>query len=190
MSSFRNDRHRGPQKKRQSGFTLVEVMTGLVVMGCVSVIMVPRLVNPQSEAMVVRCAADMLAIETDIENWSMQTRLNLPVAMYRANPAQFRHVKGIYYLVDGDPNSGHGNDIDECDEENPGVSGAKRDCYDIDWVLLCEHDHGGTDSFLFMTNDGVPTLYLEGWAPHFIYGIPTTNVDPGYRRYIKLQYKG
>ena len=164
-------------------------MTGLVVIGCLSVIMVPRLVNPQSEAWVVRCAADMLAIETDIENWSMQTRLNLPVAMYRANPDQFRHAKGIYYLVDGDPNSGHGNDIDLCDEENPGASGEKRDCLDIQWVLLCDHNHGGTDSFLFMTDGGVPTLYKEGWKPHFIDGIPTTNVDPDYRRYIKFQYK-
>ena len=171
------------------GFTLVEVMTGLVVMGCLSVIMVPRLVNPQSEARVVGCAADMITIGTDIENWSMQTRVDLPVAMYRANPGQFRHVNGIYYLVDGDPNCGHGNDIDQCDEENPGVSGEKRECDDIRWVLLCTHDHGGTDSFLYMTNDGVPTLYLEGWDPHFIDGIPTTNVDPGYRQYIKFQYK-
>ena len=59
-----------------------------------------------------------------------------------------------YYLTDGDPNSGHGNDLDGVDEENPGKSDP--DKKDIKYVILCQHDHGDLADFVYLTDEEPP----------------------------------
>ena len=47
-----------------------------------------------------------------------------------------------HYLVNNsDPNAGHGNDLDNCDEENPGNSMENRECLEIDYIIICDHYH-------------------------------------------------
>ena len=43
-----------------------------------------------------------------------------------------------YFPNNVDFNRGHGNDLDICDEENPGNSGSNRDCNTDASVCACE----------------------------------------------------
>ena len=76
-----------------------------------------------------------------------------------------------YYLVDNDdPNNGHGNDLDQFDEGNPGNS--PRQQKDIHFVVLCQHDHGSLGWYVYLEDEGRPQ-------------IATAQNNPKYHRFIK-----
>ena len=82
-----------------------------------------------------------------------------------------------YYLIDGDPNKGHGNDLDGIDEENPGKSYLNLEKVDIRFVVLCQHDHGNLANYVYVTDVGPPQIV-------------TADNDPGYENFIKWEYGG
>lgn len=178
--------------KSERGFSLVEIIVAVFIIGVLALVLVPKLLNPKDDATVVACAANQRAIATDLEGYWEQARRYPSVEEYRQAPNNLlRKLDGIYYLVDGDPNSGHGNDIDQCDEDNPGKSGAKRDCLDIRWVLVCNHNHGEAAAFVYTTDQGVPTMVLEGREPPpGSISLQFANESPAdYQRFINLQWK-
>jgi hypothetical protein len=69
--------------------------------------------------------------------------------------------RGYWYALDNDdPNKGHGNDLDGYDEQNPGK--APRTDRNIYFVLVCEHDHGSLADYVWLEDDGSPTIQMPG----------------------------
>jgi hypothetical protein len=77
-----------------------------------------------------------------------------------------------WYMTDGDPNNGHGNDLDGIDEDNPGKSGENQDARDIQFVVICQHDHGSLGWYVYVEDQDWPM-------------IATAKDNPGYHRFIK-----
>jgi hypothetical protein len=78
---------------------------------------------------------------------------------------------------DGDPNKGHGNDLDGIDEENPGNSGDKRKKKDIKFVVLCQHNHKHLADYVYLVDNEPPVIVKDG-------------NDPGYERFVKWEFGG
>jgi hypothetical protein len=83
-----------------------------------------------------------------------------------------------YYLLDGDANRGHGNDLDGIDEENPGRSNPEGE--DIKFVVMCQHDHKWLGEYVYLVDDMPPNIV----------GGETGVADPGYARFIKWEFGG
>jgi prepilin-type N-terminal cleavage/methylation domain-containing protein len=180
--------------RMQRGFSLVEILAGMLIIAMIALVAVSTFGNMGHEARLARCCANIYTMATAVDYLRTSTPGMQPPSIQMYN---FYHPKisptfdGIYYIPDGDPNAGHGNDIDFCDEDNPG-QGMKRDCVDIDYVIVCDHDHGDLAAFVYLENDGVPTLAMNPGqvdAP-YIKDFPYDDSPPDYSRFIKLAYKG
>ena len=147
-----NTQHRFSQR----GFTLVEVLIVLAILGLL-VVFADAMLTPNEEAKMIACAANAQAMRTLVE----QTRnATLP---YTPTWEQVQFVAGnkwdphYHYIPNNyDANSGHGNDLDFCDEDNPAAQkfGYKHTvCYDIDYVIVCDHDHGGLAKYVAVLDD-------------------------------------
>jgi hypothetical protein len=97
-----------------------------------------------------------------------------------------KNFKEYWYIPNNaDSNSGHGNDLDGCDEENPGASLPGRECIPMKFVIVCGHLSHGNESdakYLFILDEMPPFivpyqeyrhLYLQDakWWP---------KADPGW----------
>jgi prepilin-type N-terminal cleavage/methylation domain-containing protein len=135
------------------GFSLVEILVALAIIGLVAAL-ATSIMNPTEEADMIACAANAQAMRTLVE----QTRnATFPLT---PNWEQVKFVAGngwdshYHYIPNNhDKNSGHGNDLDICDEENPGNSGTNRDCLDIDFIIVCDHDHGSMAKYVAVLDD-------------------------------------
>jgi len=58
-------------KTKHSGFTLIEVMVVVVILGILASIIVPRIVSRPDEAKVVKAKQDILAIESALELYKL-----------------------------------------------------------------------------------------------------------------------
>jgi prepilin-type N-terminal cleavage/methylation domain-containing protein len=138
---------------KHRGFTLVEVLIVVAVIGLLTAAAAQAL-NPHKESKFIVCTADAQAMRTIVEQTYVQTYPHVPsweqvqwVAGTRWNP-HYHYVPNNY-----DANKGHGNDLDLCDEENPGKSGEKRDCLDINFIIVCDHDHGEMARYIAVLGD-------------------------------------
>ena len=111
----------------------------------------------------------VLAGAADAQNAGSPFELRL-----RAVDEYFNRVPGIASGLQR-PNSGHGNDLDGVDEENPGKSDP--DKKDIKFVVFCEHDHKHLCKYVYAVDEEPPQLASEG-------------NDPGYTAFIKWEYGG
>ncbi len=159
----------------QRGLSLIEVLIVVVIISVLAGIVVPAFLDQREKAKLVRCMADLRSIQATVWNWTPDS-LILPDAKTFWDEAYGGDRPGPFmYLVDGDPNKGHGNDIDGFDEENPGKSDP--DTVDIQFVILCQHDHGDLADYVYVTETGPPK-------------IANADNDPGYERFIKWEFGG
>jgi type II secretory pathway pseudopilin PulG len=177
--------------KNNQGFSVLEAVIAVMVIGLIITILIPRFVGVNQAATTVKCAANLLAFAEQIE------------IIWLENPAPSQEelkAKGIgwpdgrfrdyWYIPNNiDANSGHGNDLDGCDEENPGVSSKNRDCIPMKFVIVCKHTSHGNESdakYLFITDMYPPMIvpyeehrhtYLQDakWWP---------KADPGFDQWI------
>ncbi len=127
------------------GFTLVEILIGVALIALIAGIAVKAL-NPTPEARVIACLADLEAHHTLVEQAAEQTYPREPTWEEVKQIAGNRWKDHYHYVPNNsDPNSGHGNDIDICDEENPGASGENRSCLNLRYFIICDHDHYAAD---------------------------------------------
>jgi len=158
------------------GFTIVEILIALVIIALLSAIVVPAFINQREKAKLARCMADLRGIQASVWNWTPDGMI-FPDAQDFWDEAYGGDRPGPFvYLVDGDPNKGHGNDIDGVDEENPGKSDP--DKKDIHFVILCQHDHGGLAEYVYITDEGPPQI------------VTGSDDDPGYENFIKWEFGG
>jgi len=142
---------------KNKGFTLIEIMGALCVLGLLIGASVSYL-NTVKESRMIACTADLHAMETIVEQVYEQTRPWTPTWEQVQEMAGNRWKPEYVYLPNNtDRNKGHGNDLDLCDEENPGNSLADRNCLDIQWVIVCTHNHGKLGKYNFAVS--LDTVY-------------------------------
>jgi len=143
---------------RDKGFTLVEVIVVVFIVGLLAAIAV-RVIRPTEEAKVIACFANIEAHISMTEQLREQSYPFVPDQQQMYDWMGNRRNKHYTYIANSsDTNNGHGNDLDLCDEENPGSSLENRDCLDIKYVWVCDHYHGDLAKYLFGTDSTGPLV--------------------------------
>jgi prepilin-type N-terminal cleavage/methylation domain-containing protein len=177
MEVFRNTLSDNPEPQRVSekGFTLVELVGTVMIVGVLTAIAVPTLTNHIEQAKLARCMANLKGLQAEVWHFT-DDQQNHPDAKTFWDLAHGGKKPGPWvYLVDGDANKGHGNDIDGIDEENPGNS--QPDKEDIHFVVYCKHEHRHLAEWVYVTDEGEPRI------------VTGKDDDPGYRKFEKWEFK-
>jgi hypothetical protein len=161
--------------KSQAGFTLSEMIVIVYIIGLLSTMALNNALEAIEKARLARCLVEVHNIQTAIWNSS-----DIGVSLISAKDFWASHFHGhkpgpYYYLVDGDPNSGHGNDLDDIDEQNPGKSDENRTKKDIKFVVVCQHNHKWLADYVYGEDQDPPQIALGGVN------------DPGYDRFCKWE---
>jgi hypothetical protein len=163
--------------KGQAGFTLSELIVIVYIIGLLASLSLNNALDAIEKARLARCLVEVHNIQTAIWNSS-----DMGVSLISAKDFWASHFHGhkpgpYYYLVDGDPNSGHGNDLDDIDEHNPGKSDENRTKKDIQFVVVCQHDHKWLADYVYGEDQDHPQIALGGVN------------DPSYDRFCKWEMK-
>jgi hypothetical protein len=172
------------------GFSIVEAVIIVAVIAMISVIFTSKIIGTQDAATTVRCLADLEAFAAEIE--SLKLTGPAPLQKVVADHIDLdRKFKNYHYIPNNkDSNSGHGNDLDGCDDDNPGESLPGRDCIPMRFIIICMHTtHGNnSDAKYCFKIDGRPAqivayrefrhTYLQdaAWWPY--------EKDPGFDQWI------
>ena len=147
---------------RKNGFTLLEIIIVIAVIGILAMIAFSML-NTSDETRLIKCNADMEAYITMTEQIREQTpghRAPTREEMYGWMEREGKHRDPHFHYVpnNSDHNKGHGNDLDLCDEENPGKSLDNRECLDVLYVWVCDHNHTDLAKYVFGSNTWGPVI--------------------------------
>jgi len=160
--------------KRERGFTLTEVIIIVYIISLMTTIGINSVLDGIEKARLARCLMELRGIQTAVwmDSDDGQDFMD-PLAFWASHYHGFKPGP-YYYLLDGDANKGHGNDLDGIDEENPG--NADREGEDINFVILCQHDHRYLCNYVYLV-DGEPPVIVD-----------TPGLDPRYERFIKWEF--
>ena len=174
----------------KNGFTLVEVLVAIMVIGILSVAVIGRVLGAQDAATTMRCLADLDAFASEVDALSSTGPAPTQEQIREHIDWEGKYKDYWYIPNNSDFNKGHGNDLDGCDEENPGNSLPGRECFPMRFLIVCMHDaHGNNNDakYVFHTAGGMPPqivaydefqhTYLQDakWWPR---------KDPGFQRWI------
>jgi prepilin-type N-terminal cleavage/methylation domain-containing protein len=164
-------------QRAQHGFTLSELLVVVFLIGLLSAIAANRIVDSLEKVRLARCKLELRGIQEEVWDAYVENGTFPDPATYWEVKWRGRRPGPYFYLVDGDANKGHGNDLDGIDEDNPGASGDKRKGKDIDFVVLCQHDHKHLADYVYLVDNEPPM-------------IADTDNKPGYERFIKWEFGG
>lgn len=161
---------------RDDGFTLVELLGICAILGLLATVGFNMGLELIEKARLAKCLMEVRGIQAAVWDMSQEGEyIPDPVQFWESAFPDGRRHGPYFYIIDGDPNKGHGNDLDELDEENPGKSDP--DEKDIKFVILCEHDHGRLCKYVYVLDEEPPQLATE-------------ENDPGYDFFIQWEYGG
>ena len=143
----------------RNGFTVVEIIIGVAVIGVLSVIVALKVVGVQDAATTVQCLATLDAFASEVD--LLKPRGSAPTQKEVREHIDWTGIYKDYWYIpnNSDFNKGHGNDLDGCDEENPGQSLPGRDCVPMRFLIICTHETHGNNSdakYCFHIGGGKP----------------------------------
>jgi prepilin-type N-terminal cleavage/methylation domain-containing protein len=144
---------------QKNGFTLVEILIGLMVIGVLSVIVVGKINGAQSAATTLKCYATIEAFASDVDALAPSGPPPTQEQVRQHIDWAGRYKDYWYIPNNSDFNNGHGNDLDGCDEENPGNSLPGRECIPMRFLIVCMHETHGNNSdakYIFHIGGGLP----------------------------------
>lgn len=187
---------RSQKMKNSDGFSVLEVVIAVMVIGLLASIIIPRISGVTQAATTVKCAASLYGFAEEVELIWLDSPAPSQADLNKKDIGWPNGKYKDYWYVPNnkDFNSGHGNDLDGCDEENPGASSKNRDCIPMRFVIVCNHQsHGdqGDAKYLFVTDMYPPMIvpfeqyrhtYLQDakWWP---------KKDPGFDDWIGMTPK-
>ena len=174
----RNDVSESSPRSGEVGLSLIEILVILVVITLLATIGLTEFQNYRERTKLVKCMAEIRGIQAAVYSMGDGRYIPDPIKFWESAFPDGRKHGPYYYIVDGDPNSGHGNDLDEIDEQNPGDSPENREEKDIKFVIFCEHAHGDLGKYVYLTDMGAP-IVVQGDGD-----------DPGFDKFIKWEYGG
>jgi prepilin-type N-terminal cleavage/methylation domain-containing protein len=165
-------------RRHEAGFTFMELIVAVWLIGVLSVLALGILNGRIEKAKLARCFVDIRSIQSTV--WTMSDGITWPEYGTFWESAWSGKRPGPYHYFPNniDRNSGHGNDLDICDEENPGKSESNRDCKDIEFVIVCQHNHRQLANYVYIEDEGPPTI--AGWS---------SENNPGYDRWIDYKWE-
>jgi type II secretory pathway pseudopilin PulG len=163
----------GP-KGRESGLTLLEMIVTLWLISMLSVIMLATVNGRIEKARLAKCMTDLRSIQSTAYAHSDGVHFLGPKDFWKIAWAGKKPGPYFYLPDNEDPNAGHGNDIDSFDEINPGA--APREDKDLKFVVICQHDHGLLADYVYVEDEGPPTM--AQWGP----------TNPNYDRFLHGNY--
>lgn len=156
----------GPHARRDpAGVALIEVLIIVLLITIMTSLAVSAAMTKLQKAHLARCFAELRSIQAGIYADFLEGGLPAPdtfwdVYWHGVKPGPY------YYLIDdNDPGSGHGGDLDAYNENFPGD--ASRSGKDIRFVVLCQHDHGDLARYVYVEDDGPPTVANATNDPHY-----------------------
>jgi prepilin-type N-terminal cleavage/methylation domain-containing protein len=162
-----------------AGFTLIELLITVTIISIIALIVINSYLEAIEKAKLARCLVEIRGIQAAVWEASDNGLDFIAAKEFWANSPYPGTKPGPYfYLLDGDANAGHGNDLDGVDEENPGESDP--DEIPIVFAIVCDHDHKGLADYVYATDD----------LPPQIVGGRLGGEDPGYDRFIKWEDGG
>ncbi len=163
---------------RERGFTVAELAVAMMLISILSVLVLGIMNNRVEKAKLAACMIDLRSVQSTVWSLSDGVTWPMPKDLWQYMWAGKRPGPYFYLVNNSDANSGHGNDMDICDEENPGKSESNRECQDIEFVIVCQHDHRTLAKYVYIEDEGPPTI--AGWDKEIA-------PDPGYDKFIKWQ---
>ena len=163
--------------RSQAGFTMSELIVVVYLIGLLSTMALNNALDAIEKARLARCLVEVHNIQTAIwKSSDIGVELVKPAAFWASHFHGFKPGP-YFYLVDGDPNAGHGNDLDDIDEQNPGESDENRTKKDIQFVVVCQHDHKHLADYVYGEDQEPPRIAIGG-------------NDPNYDRFVKWEMGG
>lgn len=153
-------RHQQEFTRTERGFSLIEVSVAVAVIGILTTIGASVIVDKMHEARLARCKSELRSIQSTYFT-HFGDAMDLPDEQTFWDRAWKGSAPGPYRVLflTGDANRGHGNDLDECDEDNPGKS---RECTGKGTlVFLCQHFHASLADYQYAVDEGEPTIADE-----------------------------
>lgn len=137
------------------GYSLVEILVSILVISVITVIGLSTYRNYAAETKLAMCLENLRAHDTmTMQLWEQNRRiLDRDVLYQMLGDKRDPHLHYTPNIEDW--NHGHGNDMDGCDEDNPGRSTRNRECIEFDYIWTCDHDHGELARYCFIM-DGHP----------------------------------
>lgn len=167
---------------KRNGFTLVELLIVIAIIGLLSAI-VYGMVSPTGEARLIACQENMSTMRTMVVQAEDQTWPYTPTWEEVQQIAGNRWDDHFHYVPNAeDTNNGHGNDLDICDDGNPGVSGENRDCLDIRFIIVCDHDHQHLANYSALLSGDGPMVFGGDPEHEFVKDLNFfSEVHPGWK---------
>lgn len=122
--------------RRQRGFTLIEVMVVVVILGILAAIIVPQIMSRPDQAKVVKAQQDILAIENALDLYKLDN------GFY---PSTDQGLKALVKKPDTDPRPGNWKD-------GGYLKRLPKDPWDHTYQYLNPGSHGTVDIFSYGAN--------------------------------------
>jgi len=182
----------GSQKVQDCrGFSVLETVIVVMFIGLIASIFIPKYMGVSQAATTVKCAANLLSFASEIELIYLDSPVPSQNDLGKKDIGWPNGKWKDYWYVpnNSDFNKGHGNDLDGCDEENPGQSSKNRDCIPMRFLIVCKHQSHGDQSdakYLFITDMYPPQIVpLEEHRHTYLLDAKWwPKADPGFDKWI------
>lgn len=114
----------------QSGFTLIEIMVVVIILGILGAVVVPNIINKPEEARVQRAKTDIQALEQALDRYRMDNS---------AYPSTDQGLEALVVKPSGSPEARRWN--------GPYVKKLQKDPWDQDYQYLSPGQNGAIDVF-------------------------------------------